>query len=615
METNKTRGRESKTNWNDIAQAIRDSVTMEDMLSAYAPSTPRRNHRCPCPIHNGDDFNFSYNDTWYKCFVCGASGDAISFVKEICNLQSMSDAMKKINADFKLNLPIGCDPSPEQSAEIAIKRAEREDKRRREEAWWNEYHLIYDEWIRLDKAKRTADPESDEYIYAVKNIDRVSYMLDQIMDSKDNSEAIEAPKPEVVFTADGVDKNGNPKLLISNFVTIMQSDSRYAGIRFNELSSRAEIHTTVNGKLNIAPWTDADEARSMNYIEQNYGIYSKDKHTAALRILFDERKYNPIIDIVDNIEWDGQNRCEHFLAEWAKVEDNDYTREVSRLIFAGGIHRLYAPGTKFDDVPILIGTEQGEGKSTLIRYLAINDSYYGEITAVEGQPAIEQLQGKWICEISELLALTKNKDQEAVKAYITRAVDSYRKPWDKNVSEFPRRCIFLGTSNDSNPLVDKTGNRRYYPVEVHSNGYDVYAHEGEIREYILQCWAEARERYKQHKMPNYANQKLVGLYREAQENAMQDDWRVGAIRAYLDRKSPGELTCVREVCHRALSTNPDFPKEPTLAESKDLGRILNKLKDWERCASPRHCGAYGTQRCWKKKGEQIIDKPDKPFWE
>lgn len=410
-------------------------------------------------------------------------------------------------------------------------------------------------------------------------------------------------------------KNDEILCTTENFVRIMLTDRQYANIKYNELSGRAEVHVTKDGKTDIRKWSDADEAYSRNYIEHQYKLYSKDKHSDALRILFNERRYNPIIDIVDDIKWDGENRCEMFLPNWAKVEDTDYTREVSRLIFAGGIHRLYQPGTKFDDVPILIGTEQGEGKSTLVRYLAINDSYYGEITAVEGQPAIEQLQGKWICEISELLALTKNKDQEAVKAYITRAVDSYRKPWDKNVTEFPRRCIFVGTSNDSNPLVDKTGNRRYYPVEVHSNGYEVYAHETEIRDYILQCWAEARERYYKHDMPNFANQALVGLYREAQENAMQDDWRVGAIRAFLDRKNPGEFTCVREVCHRALSSNPDFPKEPTLAESKDIGRILNKMKDWERINGSRRVGAYGVQRCWKKKGEPVIEKTDKPFWE
>lgn len=411
------------------------------------------------------------------------------------------------------------------------------------------------------------------------------------------------------------DKSDKLKCEITNFVEIMRHDERYAGIKYNELSGRAEIHSVKDGKLTISPWTDADEARSMMYIESQYGLYSKDKHSAALRVLFEDRAYNPIIDIVDGIKWDGEPRCRHFLHEWAKVEDSPYTQEVSRLIFAGGIHRLYQPGTKFDDVPILIGTKQGEGKSSLIRFLAINDQYYGEVNLMEGQQAIEQLRGKWICEISELLALTKNKEQEAAKAYITRQVDSYRKPWDKNVSDLPRRCIMIGSTNNDAPLTDKTGNRRYYPVEVHCNGYDLFDHEQECRDYILQCWAEARELYKQGKMPNYADRKLIPLYREAQENATQDDWRVGAVQAYLDRKLPGELTCVREVCHRALSPNPDVPKEPSLVESKDIGTIITRTPGWEKLKSVRVIGNYGKQRCWQKSLDAPMPQAEEPFTE
>ena len=410
------------------------------------------------------------------------------------------------------------------------------------------------------------------------------------------------------------DKDGKPLPTIENFAAIMENDKTYAAVRYNELTGCAEIHNTAKGEVRITKWTDADEARSMMYIESKYGLYSKDKHSAALRILFEERAYNPIIDIVDNIKWDGKERCRFFLRDWAKVEDTAYTREVSRLIFAGGIHRLYQPGTKFDDVPILIGVRQGEGKSSLIRWLAINDAYYGEVNLMEGQQAIEQLRGKWICEISELLALSKSKEQEAAKAYITRQVDSYRKPWDKNVSDLPRRCIMIGSTNSDSPLTDKTGNRRYYPVEVHCNGYDLYDHEQECRDYILQAWAEARELYRNGKMPNYADRKLTDEYRRAQENATQDDWRVGAISAFLERKNPGELTCVREVCHRALSPNPDFPKDPTLIESKDIGAIITRLPDWERVGA-RHMANYGTQKCWKKKLDAPAPQADKPFWE
>ena len=389
----------------------------------------------------------------------------------------------------------------------------------------------------------------------------------------------------------------------------MAHDAAYSGIRYNELLQNAEIHEAKGAEPSVQPWSDAAEAWSLGYIEHNYGIYSKDKHMAALRLLFKERGYNPIIDIVDHITWDGENRCEHFLRTWAKVDDTPYSREVSRLIFAGGIHRLYHPGVKFDDVPILIGTKQGEGKTSLIRFLAINDAWYGEINIMEGQPAIEQLRGKWVCEINELLALTKAKEQEAAKAYITRQVDSYRKPWDRNVSDLPRRCIMIGSTNRSDPLTDKTGNRRYYPVEVHSNGYEVFSHEQEIREYIMQCWAEAKVRMDRGEMPNYADQSLTEDYRAAQEAATQDDWRVGAIQAYLDKKIPGEAVCIREIAHRALSVNPDLPKDPTLAESKDIGMIIDKLPEWERSPTKRTCGSYGRQRCWVKKEMPVTFTP------
>lgn len=390
---------------------------------------------------------------------------------------------------------------------------------------------------------------------------------------------------------------------------MMVHDAAYSGIRYNELLQNAEIHEVKGGGPVIRPWDDAAEAWSLGYIEHNYGMYSKDKHMAALRLLFKERGYNPIIDIVDHITWDGENRCEHFLRTWAKVDDTPYSREVSRLIFAGGIHRLYHPGVKFDDVPILIGTKQGEGKTSLIRFLAINDAWYGEINIMEGQPAIEQLRGKWVCEINELLALTKAKEQEAAKAYITRQVDSYRKPWDRNVSDLPRRCIMIGSTNRSDPLTDKTGNRRYYPVEVHSDGYEVFRREQEIRDYIMQCWAEAKTRMDRGEMPNYADQSLTEDYRAAQEAATQDDWRVGAIQAYLDKKIPGEAVCIREVAHRALSVNPDLPHDPTLAESKDIGMIIDKLPEWERSPTKRTCGSYGRQRCWVKKEMPVTFTP------
>lgn len=417
------------------------------------------------------------------------------------------------------------------------------------------------------------------------------------------------------LTCTGKDKD-KPDLTISNFLIVMLSDAKYAGVKYNELRGTAEIHNIdKSGKLTITTWSDAYEAESMSYIEDNYGLYSKERHTAALRMLFAKRTYNPLIDIIEGIKWDGKERCRNYLTYWGKCDDTPYVHEVSRLIFAGGIHRLYNPGRKFEDVPILMG-DQGCGKSTLIRFLAINDDYFGELKVMEGQSAIEDLSGHWIMEIPEMSAFTKAKDQEAIKAFVSRQRDQYRKPYDRNPVELPRRCVFLSTSNDRNPLVDKTGNRRWYPIECHGDreyGYELFRKEDEIREFVLQCWAEARAKIDTDEMQPFASASLLKDYAKAQEDAMQDDWRVGAIKAFLEKKSPGEYTCVRELFHRALSANPDFPKEPTLVESKDVAKMIDALKDWERTGNKR-IGSYGVQKCWRKREEEVkAEDADFPF--
>ena len=401
-------------------------------------------------------------------------------------------------------------------------------------------------------------------------------------------------------------ERGQPLQTIDNFVSGMQ-DAYYAPVRFNLVSNRAEWHriNPITNELTIEPWTDTDISASKHYLETTYGIYSKDKHRDALKILFKERSYNPITDILDRLQWDGEERCEQFLTKWLKADDNEYVHEVSRLIFAEAVARAYLPGCKCDDVPILIG-KQGSGKSTAIRYLAIHDNLFGEVKTVEGDKACEQLQGKWICEIPELSAFTKAREVESIKAFMTRQFDNYRTPYAELAEDRPRRCVFLGSTNNPTPLVDATGNRRFYPIETHSDGYEISAREDEIREYILQCYAEAVAKRKRGEMPNYARPELVGAYREAQDNAAQDDWRIGAIEQYLAERPMGSFVCVREIMRECLSTDHDHPEDPTPRDSKDISIIMSKMPGWER-ESARRYTEYGQQRGWiKTSGEAVI---------
>ena len=394
--------------------------------------------------------------------------------------------------------------------------------------------------------------------------------------------------------------NGAPLETIGNFLNIMLHDDRYSNIRYNLISNQAEVTTTdFDGIEHVRNWTDTEDAISRNYIEEQYKLFSVQKHTDALRILFHQREYNPIKDLIETLEWDGQNRIESFLTTWMGAEDTEYIHEVSRLIFAGGINRLYNPGCKFDDVPVLVGTKQGEGKSTLIKWLALNEQWFSEVKKVDGADSIEQLFGAWICEIPELAAFKRADDVESIKAFVTRTKDKYRKPYDKSPVEYPRRCVFIGTTNLSQFLSDRSGNRRFYPVICNSSGYFLFDHETECREFISQCWAEARERFKQGKIPPFARYELLKEYQKMQDDAMEDDWRVGKIESYLKSLGRGETVCALQLYSECLY--PDSPVKPKNSDSRIIGQIMARMDGWEKCGAVTF-DKYGKQRCWKKTG-------------
>ena len=216
----------------------------------------------------------------------------------------------------------------------------------------------------------------------------------------------------------------------------------------------------------------------------------------------------------------------------------------------------------------------------------------------------------------ELLALTRKKEVEASKAYITRTFDHYRKPFDRNTVDLPRRCIFLGTSNNPQPLVD-VQNRRWYPIYMQTQGYDLFNHEAECREYIMQCWAEMRDKYKARdkSAQNFAKRELLDVYRAQQDAARQDDWREGAIEAYLENKRPGEFVCVRELTNKALA-NGGVGHDPSMVESKDIGMIMSRFDGWKK--TERHYfPEYGQQRAWVKVAEshftEIAESEQLPF--
>ena len=91
----------------DYATIIKSSIPMQDVVERYTGQRIVRN-RIRCPIHHGSDLNMRIYPKSYYCWVCHAAGDQIQFVQSVLGL-SFQDAMKRLNDDFRLNLPIGAE--------------------------------------------------------------------------------------------------------------------------------------------------------------------------------------------------------------------------------------------------------------------------------------------------------------------------------------------------------------------------------------------------------------------------------------------------------------------------------------------------------------------------
>ncbi|PPD27518.1 MAG: hypothetical protein CTY20_12515 [Hyphomicrobium sp.] len=195
--------------------------------------------------------------------------------------------------------------------------------------------------------------------------------------------------------------------------------------------------------------------------------------------------FHPVRDFLDGLTWDSTPRIATWLSAYAGAKDSAFVQAVSKIILIAAVRRVRQPGCKFDQMLILEG-DQGAGKSTLVRALAVRDEWFADEAPLggDGKLAIEMLPGKWLIEPAELKSL-KNSEVEHVKAFLSRQADRGREAYNRIVSEVPRQCIFIGTTNSEHYLMDPTGNRRFWSVKV--GRIDVES----LKRDLHQLWAEA----------------------------------------------------------------------------------------------------------------------------
>ena len=236
--------------------------------------------------------------------------------------------------------------------------------------------------------------------------------------------------------------------------------------------------------------TDAHYQYIQHWLARNRGLdLGHDVIGRAVKVAARAIIVNPLLTYLDSLKWDGIPRVSLWLDQYLHAERTPQAEAMGRMWLVSCVARARRPGCQADHMLVLEGA-QGSGKSSAVRILG-GEFYRGNLPSLrDTDRACHAIQGGWLIEVGELDAL-RGAEGTRVKNFLTQTTDHYRSPYAREYVSRPRRCVFIGTTNESTYLQDTTGARRFWPVRV-----------GELDRHGLerdrdQLWAEADHLLKQ----------------------------------------------------------------------------------------------------------------------
>jgi hypothetical protein len=211
-------------------------------------------------------------------------------------------------------------------------------------------------------------------------------------------------------------------------------------------------------------------------------------------------------------------------------------------------------------------------------------------------------------------------------------------PYGKRLTDFPRQCIFIGTTNSPTYLFDPTGGRRFWPVSVTGQGHLIGPPFTMTQDYIDQIWAEAVTRYREGEKLYLDNPELEKEGIKQQEEVRKESEKSGIVAAFLDRLLPigwedmdlsarrnwldgynlddgapdgsikRERVCVMEIWAECFRNDPGKIKR---FEADEIHDIMMTLPGWKRYAGGngklRFGRIYGGQRAYVPIDDGVSD--------
>lgn len=375
------------------------------------------------------------------------------------------------------------------------------------------------------------------------------------------SSAAPAPQPKPGFVRD---KHGNIEATVDNVTKGVRSRV-VINMEVRKDVFKDEIVLSEDG-VNWRPFRDDDYTRLRIILErQSFKPVGRELIRDAVDLVAKENEFDTAIYWLEGLPaWDGIPRVGRFLADYFGVDDCAYTSAVSQYLWTAMAGRVLSPGIKADMAPILIG-EQGAKKSSSIEALVPSHEFFTEMDIDERRESdnSRKMRGVLVAELAELKGL-RNREAEYTKAFISRTHEEWVPKFKEFAVKFPRRLVFIGTTNEFQFLNDETGNRRWLPVVTKTVNI-----EG-IRENRDQLWAEAREEFKATGIAFEAAERLAKEIHA--QHMIHEPW-TDDIRKWLDTEEDfgttprdREMLTTAEVMREALRL--DVSKKDRWAEMR-----------------------------------------------
>lgn len=314
-------------------------------------------------------------------------------------------------------------------------------------------------------------------------------------------------------------------------------------------------------------------SHGVEFVTDRYGWYPSaptELFTHSARKAQD-LSFDPVREYLEGLTWDGVPRLATWATDYLPCADTDLHRAYGMKTMLGLVKRVLSPGCQHDTILTLVGG-QGASKTRFFEAFAPGNSFDSVDLNPDDRDKVYRASRPAVVEWGEFSGLTR-REQESLKDYITRRSDTVRRPYGREDQTFPRKNVFVASTNDRDFLRDSTGSRRYWPMEV-TESIDI----AKFLTVKDQLWAEAVHVYNQDPSAPFLNWLPPELESERVDAATEyedEDPMVAKTADTLAKMYPsgGEVTIRMVDILDTMMVRPQDGRRVSLA----VGRALRAL--------------------------------------